>query len=121
MLKRTPRILEAWLLSGYGGFPSSEASALRHRLQCLPMGCRCRDIEFHLPFPSAFVPTSLRRVMETQFLQDCDLYQLNLCFSPFPLFLGSRESLGNITHLPPGVEAWVGGQLVFCSLLMFWK
>ena len=40
-------------------------------------------------------------------------------FFPFPLFLGSQESLRSITHFPPGGERGVSvaGQLALLSLL----
>ena len=48
--------------------------------------------------------------MEAPIQDDCDLYQLTICFLSFPLFLGSQECLRNITHTPP-VGAGVGGVL----------
>ena len=48
--------------------------------------------------------------METQVLQDCDLYQLTNCFSPFLLFLSHQECPRTITHIPPG-----GGECLWGS------
>ena len=41
--------------------------------------------------------------METQVLQDCDLYQLTICFLSFPLSLGKvpkAKCLRNVTNIP---------------------